>query len=603
MSNREARFIQVVGRLTPGTTLKQAQSELAVLGQRFAKAYPKANEGVAMRAHPLLEELVSHVRGTLWLLLGAMGLVLLIACVNIASLFLTRAISRERELAMRAAIGASRGRLARQCMTESAVVGLCGGVLGVLLALVSVRPFTALWPGDLPRAKQIHVDWRVLCFGLGVSLLCGMLFGLTPALRLPLHRLEAALRAGGRSVTGNSRSLQSSFVVVEIALAFVLLVSAGMLGHALLKLSSLNPGFDPHNVLAARFAISPKVLDDPDQIRAAWRDVVERARSVPGVESVALADIIPMREGENVLPYRRGANPLPPNEEPLALGSAVTPDYLKVMGIPLLQGRFFTEQDGEDSRPVVVVDENLARHAFGRTDVVGRHIWTSAMGPAPLEIVGVAGHVRHWGLAGDAQSPVQDQMYYPFAQVPGRLLHFFSSVMSIAIRTRNAPLAMAPPLQRALRGAAGDQALYEVRTMDELVSASLARQRFLSWLFGIFGGLALLLASIGVYGVLAYLTATSEIGVRMALGASVRDILRLVMIQGLKMTAAGVVIGAVIALSVARVLQHLVDGMPASDGITIAVMIPVLASAALLASFVPARRASMVDPLKALREE
>ncbi len=420
-----------------------------------------------------------------------------------------------------------------------------------------------------------------------------------------MHRLEEALRAGGRSVTGNSRRLHSPFVISEIALAFVLLVSAGMLGRTLLALSSLNPGFNPHNVLAARFALSPKALGNPSQIRAAWQDVLDRARRVPDVEFVALADIVPMREGENVGPYRTTPNPLPPNQEPVALASTVTPDYLNVMGIPLLQGRFFNEQDREGSQPVVVIDENLARHAFGRKDVVGQHIWVSGMGSTPIEIVGVVGHVRHWGLAGDDQSRVRDQMYYPFAQVPVRLLHVFSSFMSITIRTRSSPLKIVKPLQQELRGESGDQTLYEVRTMEELVGASLARQRFLSVLFGIFAGLALLLACTGIYGVLAYLTGQriSEIGVRMAVGASVRDIMRLVLWQSLKMILAGVGLGIVAAVAAGRALQHLVQGMQAANGATFAIMIPLLMSAAFLASFVPARRASMVDPVKALRQE
>ncbi len=605
MQNRESHFIQVIGRLAPGVTQNQAQAEVTLISRHLAEEYPKSNAGLSMRIHPLLQELVSDVRGTLWLLLAAIGLVLLIACVNIASLFLTLAISRQRELTMRAALGASRSRLVRQCMTESAVLGLCGGLLGIVAAGVSVHPFVALWPGNLPRSEEIHIDWRVLCFGVGISLLCGLLFGLTPALRVPLHRLEEALRAGGRSVTGNSRRLHSPFVITEIALAFVLLVSAGMLGHTLLALSSLSPGFNAQNVLTARFALSPKVLDNPSQIRSAWRDVLDRARRLPELEFVTVTDIIPMREGENVLPYRTIPNPLPPDQEAVALGSTVSPDYLKVMSIPLTAGRFFNEHDREGRQRVVVVDENLARHAFGRKNVVGQHIWISAMGATPLEIVGVVGHVRHWGLAGDDQSRVHDQMYYPFAQVPARLLHFFSSVMSIAIRTRSSPLTIVTALQKELRGASGDQTLYEVRTMEQLVEASLARQRFLSLLFGVFAGLALLLASIGVYGVLAYLTGqrTSEIGVRMALGANVRDIMRLVLSQGLKMTIAGISVGIAASLAAGRALQHLVEGVQPVDRVTFAITIPVLALAALLASLIPARRASMVDPVKALRRE
>ncbi|MGA8027211.1 MAG: ABC transporter permease [Bryobacteraceae bacterium] len=606
MQNREARFIFVIGRLAHGVSPNQAQAEVTLIGRRLADEYPKSNAGVSMRIHLLLQQLVSDVRGTLWLLLAAIGLVLLIACVNIASLFLIRAISRERELAMRVALGASRIRIVRQCVTESAVLGLCGGLLGILAAALSVHPFVALWPGNLPRAEEIHLDWRVLCFAVGISLLCGLVFGLAPALRVPIDRLEEALRAGGRSVTGNSRRLHSPFVISEIALAFVLLVSAGMLGRTLLALSSLNPGFEARNVLAARFAISPQSLGSPSRIRAAWQDILDRAQRVPDVEFVALADIVPMREGENVGPYRTTPNPLPPNQEPVALASTVTPDYLKVMGIPLLQGRFFNEHDREDSQPVVVIDENLARHAFGRKDVVGQHIWLSEMGAAPVLVIGVVGHVRHWGLAGDDQSPVHsDQMYSPFAQVPARLLPIFSSFMSITIRTRSSPLNIVKSLQQELRGVSGDQTLYKVRTMEEFVGASLARQRFLSVLFGIFAGLALLLASTGIYGVLAYLTGqrTSEIGVRMAVGASVRDIIRQVLWQTLKMILAGVGLGILAAVAAGRALQHLVQGMQALDAATFAIMISLLTLAAFLASYVPARRAGMVDPVKALRQE
>jgi predicted permease len=604
LHNRDARFIYVIGRLAPGVTPSQAQAELTLNSRRLAEAYPKSNADLSAQFHPLLQALVTDVRGMLWLLLAAIGLVLLIACVNIASLFLTRAISRDRELAMRVALGASRGRLMRQCITESAVLGFCGGLLGMVAAALSVRPFVALWPGSLPRAEAIHIDWRVLCFGVGISLICGFLFGLTPALRVPMHQLEGVLRAGGRSVSGSARRLHSPFVIAEIALAFVLLLSAGMLGNTLLTLSSLHPGLNPHNVLTARFALSPKALDNPAQIRAAWQDVLDRARRVPDVEFAALADIVPMGGGVNDGPYRTSPNPVPPNQEPVALASTVTPDYLKVMSIPLLQGRFFDEHDREGGAPVVVIDENLARHAFGRRDVVGRHLWVFDQ-TTLVEIVGVVGHVRHWGLAADDRSRVTDQMYYPLAQFPSRSLHFLSSVMSIVIRTRNAPLAILKPLEEEIRGASGDQALYRIRTMEQLVSASLARQRFLSLLFGIFAGLALLLASIGVYGVLAYLTGqrTSEIGVRMALGASIRDIMQLVLWQGMKMTIVGIALGIVCTFAVARVLQHLVPEMRPASVLTFAIMIPLLPLTALLASFFPARRASRVDPVNALRQE
>jgi predicted permease len=410
-----------------------------------------------------------------------------------------------------------------------------------------------------------------------------------------------------RCIAGSSRRLHSAFVISEIALAVVLLVSAGMLGHTLLALASLDPGFNVHNVMAARFALSPASLSNPEQVRAAWQDVLDHARRVPGVELVALADIIPMREGSNSLPYWTTSTPPPPNQEPVALASCVTPDYLNVMGIPLRQGRFFNDHDRIDSEPVVVIDDNLAQHAFGTKDAVGKRLWIPAMGATPALVVGIVGHVRQWGLAADDQSRVRDQMYYPFAQVPAPLLHFFSSIMSFAVRTTIPPLNVVEPLRRELRGAAGDQALYEVHTMEQLVSSSLARQRFLLLLFGIFAGLALLLACIGIYGVLAYLTGlrVPEIGVRMTLGANPLDVMRLVLGQSLAMIFVGVGVGILSALAAGRILNRLVEGMRPAGVSAFAITIPVLVIviAALFASFVPARRASRIDPVTALRQQ
>jgi predicted permease len=605
MQNRAARFLRVIARLRPGFALSDARVQLALIAQHLAQEYPKSNAGLSMTAYPLQKELVGDIGSTLWLLLGAVGVVLLIACVNIASLLLARAVSREREVAMRVALGAGRGRLARQCLTESAVLGLGGGMLGVVLAFVSVHPFVAFWPGSLPRAEEIRLDWRVLVFAVSASLVSGILFGLAPALRVPMRGVEQTLRAGARSIAGSSRRLHSAFVISETALAVVLLVSAGMLGHTLLALSSLDPGFNVHYVMAARFALSPASLSNPEQVRAAWQDVLDRARRVPGVESVALADIIPMREGSNSLPYWTTATPPPPNQEPVALASCVTLDYLNVMGIPLRQGRFFNDHDRLDSEPVVVIDDNLAQHAFGTKDTVGKRLWIPAMGATPALVVGIVGHVRQWGLAADDQSRVRDQMYYPFAQVPAPLLHFFSSIMSFAARTTMPPSNVLEPLRRELRGASGDQALYEVHTMEQLVSSSLARQRFLLLLFGIFAALALLLACIGIYGVLAYLTGqrVPEIGVRMTLGANPVDVMRLVLGQSLVMIFVGVGVGILAALAAGRILNRLVEGMRPADASTFAITIPVLVVAALFASFVPARRASRIDPVTALRQQ
>ena len=344
LQNRSAHPTGVVARLRPGATLANAQSELALIGRHLSEEYADTNGGRTFAVEPLRPE-IGDVRSTLWLLMGAVSLVLLIACVNVASLLLARAVSRDRELSMRAALGASRSRLVRQCLTESAVLALSGGALGILLANIGIRPFVALWPGSLPRAQEVHLDWRVMLFTISVSLLSGLLFGLAPALRSPAHGLEQALRAGARTVSGTARRLHSAFVISEIALAVVLLVAAGMLGRTLLLLSSLDPGVNVSNVLVTRMALSPATLADPGRIRPAWQDVLTRASRLPGVQSVAIVDTFPMREGNNQIGYSISADIPPENQQPTTLATSVTPDYLKVMGIPLHRGRFFDDQD------------------------------------------------------------------------------------------------------------------------------------------------------------------------------------------------------------------------------------------------------------------
>ncbi|MDR3698224.1 MAG: ABC transporter permease [Candidatus Sulfopaludibacter sp.] len=603
LENREAHRFLVWARLRPGATLAQAQAELALVGRRLAAQYAKSNKGRGFVAEPLRPD-VGDVRSTLWLLLGAVSLVLLIACANIASLLLARAVSRERELAMRAALGAGRGRLVRQCLTESTVLGLCGGVLGIALAVIGTRPFVAFWPGSLPRAEEVHLDWHVLVFALAASLFCGFLFGLAPALRVPTQALERTLRAGARSVAGHSRRLHGSFVAAEIALAVVLLVCAGLLGRTLLRLSSLDPGLNVRNVLTARTALSPATLPYPAQIRAAWDDVLERARQVPGVEAAAMVDTVPMREGNNPIGYRTSPAEAPDNQQPVALATSVSPDYLKVMGIRLLEGRFFDGRDRMGHESVVVIDDVMAQQAYGRQGALGKHLWID-LGGDPVRVVGIVGHVRYWGPAGDDQAKVRAQLYYPFAQVPDRLLRRWSDLMSIAVRTRVAPLSVVEPLKQAVRGATGDQVIYEVRTLDQLAGDSLGRQRFLLLLFSLFAGLAMLLACIGIYGVLAYLTSrrVPEIGVRMALGATAGEVTWLVLRQSLGMILTGAVLGGAAALAAGRVLLRLVEGMRPAGLSTLAVTIPVLVLAALGASLIPALRASRLDPLIALRQE
>lgn len=602
---RDAHFLHVDARLRPGVTFSAAQAELQVFSAQLQKQYADSNADITFVPHSLRSELVKDVRPTLWLLLIAVSVVLLIACVNVASLLLTRVVSRSHEFSLRLALGARHGRLFTQCLIESSVLGICGGSLGLLLAVLGTGPFLRFWPDRLPRAEEVHVDWRVLLFAIVTSTLTALVFGVIPALRANKSAIEETLRSRSRSIAGSARKPLAGFVISQIALALVLLSAAGVMGRTLLRFASLNPGIDISNTLTARVAFSPAVLSHPAQARAAWRELMESMRRVPAVQSVALTDIVPMREGENVLAYRTSAAPVSLSQEPEALASAVTPDYLQVMRLALLRGRFFNENDRLGNPQVIVIDENMARHAFGEEDPVGKHLWVPALGDRPVQVIGLVRHVRHWGLAADDLSRVQDQLYYPLAQVPDQLVRFFSSVLSVVVRTNVPPMSTVHALQKQARGATGDQTLYEVRTMEQLASASLARQRFLLLVFAIFAGLALLLACVGIYSVIAYLTGqrVPEFGVRIALGARSSDVVRLVLGESIAMIVIGIGIGLLASFGSGRILQRLVPGVQTAQGLILAVVLPALILAALFACYIPARRAGKVDPAVSLRAE
>ena len=596
-TERATHGVGVWARLKPGASLAQARTELAIVGHRLAAEFPKSNKGRTFIADQLKPD-VGDTRQTLFVLLAAVTLVLLIACANIASLLLARAVSRERELALRAALGAGRLRLARQCLTESAILALAGGAIGVILAAIGMRPFALLWPGGLPRQQEVALNWHVLLFALGVSLASGLLFGVAPALR-------SSARVVTRTVGHRSHRLHGVFVSAEIAIAVVLLVSAGLLGRTMLRLSTLDPGVDIHHVLTARTALSPAVLVNPDNTRASWNDLLDRVRRVPGIQAAAMVDTVPMRDGSNTVNYSLVSADLGYDEkQPTVLANSVTSDYFTVAAIPLRRGRFLTEDDRKGTQSVAVIDDVMARQAFPGVDPIGKHIWLGIT-PDPVTVVGVVGHVRQWGLAADDQSKIRAQLYYPFAQVPDELVRRWSELMSIAVRTGVEPLSIVEPLRRQVSGATGDQVLYDINTFEQLASASLARQRFLLLLIGIFAGLALLLASLGIYGVLAYLTSQRipEIGVRMALGATAPGVMWMVLRQSLTMVVGGVVLGAAGSWFATRSLVQLLDGVRPVELSTFAAMIAILVFAATVASLLPARRASRIDPLKALRQE
>jgi predicted permease len=378
-----------------------------------------------------------------------------------------------------------------------------------------------------------------------------------------------------------------------------------MLGRTLLRVSSLDPGLNIHNVLVTRMALSPGVLADPARIRPAWQDVIDRASQVPGVQSVAIVDTVPMRDGNNQIGYWPSANVPPENQQPTALATSVSPNYLNVMGLHLRRGRFFNDRDRAGSQLVIVIDDVLAQSAFPAQDPIGKLLWMPDMDYGPFTVIGGVGHVRHWGLAGDDQAAVRAQFYYPFAQLPDQFLRRWSELMSVAVRTNVEPLSVVESLRRQVRGATGDQVVYEVRTMEQLARGTLARQRFLLLLFSIFAGLSLVLACVGIYGVLAYLAnqRVPEIGVRIALGASPADVMWLILRDSLAMLVVGVAVGTLAAIGAGHLLQHLVEGMQPTGPSPYAITISLLVATAVAASLIPAGRASQVDPMKVLRQE
>jgi len=593
--------LSVIGRLQPGVSLPAARAQLDAVGRTLAARYPATNHGRTFVAQELRPD-TGDASSTIALLLGAALLVLLLAGVNAANLLLAHGATRQREMAMRVALGAGRGRLVRQCLAESTLLATGGALLGLGLAWLGLPLLITLWPQGLPRAAEVHLDARVLLFSLAVAVGAGLLFGLAPALRVPREELETSLRPGGVG-GGPTRRLHSVFVVAEVALAMVLLAGAGLLGRAVLRLSAVQPGVDTHHVLVARTALSAATLANPAATRAAWTQVLDRIRAVPGVESAALVDTVPLREGNNQINYWTTSAPPPVGQQPSALATCVTPGYLQTLGLHLLRGRWFQSGDRQGTLPVAVVDESLARHAFGAADPIGRKIWIG-LDNDPQTIVGVVGHVMYWGPASDPHAKVRDEVYDSFDQLPDRYVRRWSQLMSVAVRTGVDPRSLLQPVRAAAAGAQGGQVLYEVRTMDELARGSLGQQRFLLLLFGLFAALALGLACIGVYGVLARLAAqrTAEIGVRMALGARPAQVLALVLGHSLWLIAGGTACGLVGAVLAARVMDRLVAGLGGLDVMALLAAAGLLTAAALGASLPAARRASRTDPVTALRQ-
>ncbi len=598
--------MDVVGRLKPGVTLERADGDMQALAGGLADQYPDVNTGTGLTLVPLKADLVGSVRPLLLLLVTAVLFVLLIAGVNVANLLLARSSRRATEVVIRTAVGASRSRIVRQFLTESVLLALAGGVLGSLIAWWGTKTALTLLPDVLlPRAEAIRVDESVLLFTILASAVAGVLFGLVPALKASRLDQHTALRERGPRSSGQHRT-QGVFVVVEIALALVLLVGAGLMIRSLTTVLSIDPGFNPDRLLVARVSF-PVSNVDPDHVLAVWRQMSQKFQTIPGIQAASLsASSVPMTGDFSTLPFWLDghAKPSTPADVKWALSYIVEANYLKVMGIPLMRGRFLTPHDNERSSPVIVIDDQFARRHFGDQDPIGRRINLDILN-VTAEIVGVVGHVRQWRLDESAASLYQAQCYLSVFQIPDRFLPLAARDITVLFRTADAPLAQVGPIRRALEEINGQFVMYREQAMDGVISDRLARRRFSMIVLGIFAALALLMASVGIYGVISHLVGerTHEIAIRLALGAERWDVLRMVLRDGAKMTLAGVATGLAAALGLTRLMTSMLFGISAHDPVTVAGVVSLLMFVAFAACYIPARRATRVDPIVALRND
>ena len=599
--------MDAIGRLKPGVSLAAAQADMAQITRNLAAAYPNADKGTGAAVLPLRDELVHEVRPYLWLLLGAVGFVLLIACVNVGNLQLARSTGRAHEFAIRCALGADRWRVVRQLLTESVALGLAGGAIGACVAAWGTQAAIRLLPEALPRAEDVGLDGHVLVFTFAISILAGVVFGLVPALKMSRSGLQETLKEGGRGASAARQRAQSVFVVGEMALALVLLTGAGLMMRTLAQLWSVNPGFNPQNVLVFDVTLAPSLGANAATTRSAIRELSQTLRAIPGIQATSVTGgVVPLSGSDNELPFWIDGQTKPANvsEMNLTLTYYVESGYLKAMQIPLLRGRFIAATDDEHSPQVIVIDENFARKYFPGQDPIGRRIHVAIFNMDP-EIVGVVGHVKHWGLDLEAdRHPLQEQIYYPFLQRPDAA-RSGPPQAGVVLRSAGSPLGMVGAVREAIVKLNSQNVMYEATTMEAIIAESLAARRFSMILLGIFATLALLLSSIGIYGVISYVVGqrTREIGIRIALGAQRGTVLWLILGEGMKMAMIGVVVGVVAAAGLTRLMSQLIYGVSAADPVTFAGVIIVLTTVAFAACYVPARRAMHVDPMVALRYE
>jgi predicted permease len=594
-----------MGRLKPGVTIDQAQADLSRIMQNLAVAYPEANRGNGAKVSPLKQRIIGNIGTTLWMLLGAVGFVLLIACVNVGNLLLARSTGRTREFAIRAALGARRWRLLRQSLTESLLLALMGGGLGLVVASWGTNLAITMLPATLPRASEVRLDGRVLIFTLAVSMLSGLLAGLAPALKNSHWSLSSVLKEGGRGVSVRGRA-QGVLVALELALAVVLLIGGGLMVRSLRALWNVDPGFRAENVLTFGLTMAPEARSaKPEAIRASVRQLSNQLNSTPGIRAASFSLGASPLAGEDDLFFWIEGQPKPASlsEMNMALVYRVEPAYLTAMGIPLKRGRFFTNQDDERSTPVVVIDEVLAKQYFGDTDPIGKRIVQGDQDPQT--IIGVVGHVKQWSLDSDESQSLRAQLYEAFRQFPDSAMDGVPPGIGVVALVDGPMDSRMDSIRQIVRNHNSANVIFSAQTMNEVISDSLAPQQFMMILLDSFAALALVLASLGLYGVISYFVGqrTHELGIRIALGAQRQNVMRLVLVDGLKMTVAGVVVGLLAALALTRLLSSALYGVSTRDPLTFIVITGLLISVAMLACLLPALRATRVDPLVALRHE